>query len=464
LAALADFLYDLIYPIYAVVHSAERLFEMSAQMTVRRLINVALRGAIFVALTLGLVYASPAGYAIAKIRGRHVTGEIVIKIDPLSGATIDDINATYGTTTIKPLASKDGIYLLQAPAGKDAEIVINEMEFDLRLSFAELNFIGQAPEADPRGISRWGGLDATPYPSQYASEQLGLAQAQVISRGAGAVVAVIDTGAQLDHPALAASFTAARHDFIDGDDAPDDVFSDANGDGVADEAAGGHGTHVAGIVHLVAPEAQIMPLRVLDANGDGDIFTVAEAILYAIHNGADVINLSLGTPSKSDLLKDVVREATRNGVVVVAAAGNLNSKNPQYPAAVECAISVTAVGPTGVKSEFANFDTKVDLAAPGESIYSTFPTDGYAWWSGTSMATPFVAGQAALIHSAAPTLNAREIALLIGGTAHSIDILNPQFAGRLGAGQVDIGASLELLLTGNLPKSNHGLMSLSCIQ
>jgi subtilisin family serine protease len=286
----------------------------------------------------------------------------------------------------------------------------------------------------------------------------------MISRGAGAVVAVIDTGAQLDHPALAASFTAARHDFIDGDDVPDDVFSDVNGDGVADEAAGGHGTHVAGIVHLVAPEAQIMPLRVLDADGNGDIFTVAEAILYAIHNGADVINLSLGTPSKSDLLKEVVREATRNGVVVVAAAGNLNTNAPQYPAADQCALSVTAIGPTGIKSEFANFGGKVEFAAPGESIYSTFPKDGYAWWSGTSMATPFVAGQAALIHSAGPALNARDIALLIGGTARSLDKLNPQFVGRLGRGLIDISASLELLLTGNLPKSNHGLMGLSCIQ
>ncbi len=437
---------------------------MNAQIIVRRLINIALRGTILVALTLGLIHASPAGYAVARIDGPHMAGEIVIKINPLAGATVDDINATYGTTTIKPLASKDGIYLLQAPAGKDARIVVEEMELDLRLSFAELNFIGQAPEADPRGISRWGGLDATPYASQYAAEQLGLAQAQVISRGAGAVVAVIDTGAQLDHPALAASFTAARHDFIDGDDVPDDVFSDANGDGVADEAAGGHGTHVAGIVHLVAPEAQIMPLRVLDSDGNGDIFTVAEAILYAVHNGADVINLSLGTPSKSDLLKEVVREATRNGVVVVAAAGNLNTNAPQYPAADQCALSVTAVGPTSLKSEFANFGGKVDFAAPGESIYSTFPKDGYAWWSGTSMATPFVAGQAALIHSAGPALNARDIALLIGETAHSLDKLNPQFAGRLGLGQVDISASLELLLTGDLPKSNHGLMGLSCIQ
>ncbi|MBI3241834.1 MAG: S8 family serine peptidase [Chloroflexi bacterium] len=437
---------------------------MKTQTIMRHLINVASRSAIFVALMLGLVHASPVGVVAAE-GGGFRAGEIVIKLNPLAGATVDDINATYQTTTLKSLAPADGIYLLQTPPGKDAQILAETIELDLRLSFVELNFLGQAPEADPRGISRWGGMDAAPYSSQYAADLLGLAQAQVISRGAGVVVAVIDTGAQLDHPALAASFTAARHDFIDGDDVPDDVFSglDGDGDGVADEAAG-HGTHVAGIVHLVAPEAQIMPLRVLDTDGNGDVFTVAEAIMYAIHNGANVINLSLGTPSKSDMLKEVIRTATRNGVVVVAAAGNLNSKEPQYPAANECALSVTAVGPGSIKSDFANFSGGVDFAAPGESIYSTFPKDGYAWWSGTSMAAPFVAGQAALIHSAAPGLNVREIALLMGGVAHSLDKLNPQFDGQLGQGQADIGASLERLFTNPLPASNRGLMGLSCVQ
>ncbi len=437
---------------------------MKAQTILRRLMNVASRSATLVALTLGLVHASPAGHVIAQ-SGSYRADEVIIKINPLASATVDDINATYRTTTLQPLAAKNGVYLLQAPPGKDAQIVAEGMEGDLRLSFAEPNFVGQAPEADPRGTSGWGGLDSTPYASQYAASLLGLAQAQAINLGAGAVVAVIDTGAQLDHPALAASFTAARHDFVDSDDVPDDVFSgvDGDGDGVADEAAG-HGTHVAGIVHLVAPDAKIMPLRVLDSDGNGDIFSVAEAILYAIHNGANVINLSLGTPSKSDLLRDVVREATRNGVVVVAAAGNLNTDAPQYPAADQCALSVTSIGPTSTKSEFANFGGNVDFVAPGESIYSTFPKDGYAWWSGTSMAAPFVAGQAALIHSARPALSARDVTALMADTAQSLNTLNPRFAGRLGMGQVNIGASLERLLTGVIPDAGHGLISSSCIQ
>ena len=434
-------------------------------LSIRRQLYAVTRCMFILFLLAGFVWATPVEYASAKGGGDFMAGEVIVKLDPLAGATIDDINGTHNTTTLKALEPGSGIYLLELPPGDDPMKQAEVMAGYPRLSFAEPNFITHPPEANPRSISRWGGLDPTPYFVQYAIDQLNLTEAWAINRGAGSLVAVIDTGVQLAHPALVSSLTSSGYDFVDNDNVPEDEFPglDSDGDGVADEAAG-HGTHVAGIVHLVAPDAKIMPLRVLDSNGDGDIFTVAQAMIYAIQNHADVINLSLGTPDKSDLLKDVVSEATHNNVVVVAAAGNLNSKLPQYPAANNCALSVTSVGPTGFKSNFSNFDSGVDFAASGESIFSSFPIDGYAYWSGTSMATPFISGQVALLHSVDPTLNPRDLALFMGETAHSIDTLNPQYTGKLGMGLVDIGGSLELLVGGTVPSANHGVIGMSCVK
>ena len=178
----------------------------------------------------------------------------------------------------------------------------------------------------------------------------------------------------------------------------------------------GHGTHVAGIVKLVAPEAQIMPLRVLDREGNGTTFHVAEAITYADINGADVINLSLGTPSWSRLMREKVDEAIGHGVVVVAAAGNddfvaaaISGPQPSLPPAAlsdkDGLLAITSVNAAEKKSDFANYGKWVDIVAPGKEILSTYPVSKYAYWSGTSMATPFVAGEAALIRSVAGSLD-----------------------------------------------------------
>jgi subtilisin family serine protease len=325
--------------------------------------------------------------------------------------------------------------------------MLEALEKDPRLLYAEPNSISEAPEVSRHDTWAWGGEDPTLMFEQYAVEMLNLGEAHTLSRGAGVVVAVLDTGVQLDHPALAASLTATGYDFVEDDPVPEDEFSllDAGtADGVQHDVVG-HGTHVAGIVHLVAPEAHIMPLRVLDAHGHGTIFDVAQALLYATRHGAEVINLSLGTPYPSDLLAEVIDEVIAAGIVVVAAAGNGNTDVPHYPATLDKVVAVTAVGSEAQKADFANFGSWVGLAAPGVRIYSPFPLNGYAWWSGTSMATPFVTGQAALIRSVAPALTPEAIAQRIYASAHSLDETNPTYAGLLGAGFPDIVASLGLV-------------------
>ncbi len=413
------------------------------------------------ALLLGLAGAQPV--LAGDPAPPHVAGQIVAQLDLAVGATIQEINAGYGTTVLDQLTEE--IYLLQAPAGADEKELADAMDRDLRLAFAELNYIGQTPEHSGQDSWAWGGPDSAPFTGQYALDALGLPPAHQLSQGAGTVVAVLDTGVDLDHPALAPHLTGTGTDLVDGDAWPDDQRNglDDDGDGLFDEAAG-HGTHVAGIVHLAAPQAQIMLVRVLDSDGQGNIYRLARGILHAADQGADVINLSLGLTEKSSLLKEVIRSATRQGVVVVAAAGNDNRQDETYPAATKCALSVTAVDEAGVKAPWANFGDWIAYAAPGEAIYSTFLDGNYAWWSGTSMATPFLAGQAALLLSLDPSLNVRQVALLIRDTAQPVDSHNPGLEGMLGAGQPNVHASLQRLQSGDIPSSNRGLISSSCIR
>jgi thermitase len=375
-----------------------------------------------------------------------VVAELIVKLDTQQpGASIEAINQTYNTTTIRPLSLSRAIYLLQAPPNSDLEQLAEAITADDRTIYAEPNRPTDAPEAIGRETFVWGGEDDGPYIGQYAPEMLGLPAAHALSQGAGVIVAVIDTGVQLNHPELAPRLTTARIDFVDGDSVPEDEFGTGNNYGA------GHGTHVAGIIRLVAPQAQIMPIRVLDTDGRGYSATVAEAILFALENGANVINLSLGMPYASELLEDIIEDATEEGVVVVASAGNLNSTQKQYPAATECVISVTAVDANRVKADFASYGEWLLLSAPGMGIYSTLPVDGYGSWSGTSMAAPFAAGQAALLLGLNPNLNVVQVADLLGGTAVNLNPFNPGYVNQLGAGLIHIAASLNALQAGNIP-------------
>jgi thermitase len=396
------------------------------------------------------------GTAQAKNDPDHVLGQIVVRLE--EGENIEDINQTYNTVTIAELVPGRGVYLLQAPIGSDIDHILDILQDDPRILYAEPNLVAEAPEAIRSKDWAWGGEDPEPYGEQYALTSINLAGAHSYSTGADIIVAVVDTGVQLDHPALAARITSVQADFVDGDGAANDEPNgrDDDGDRQIDESTG-HGTHVAGIALLVAPDAWIMPVRVLDSDGSGNVFAVAEGILFAAENGAHVINLSLGTTEESDLLEDVIEEAAEEGVLVIAAAGNLGSRQETYPAADECALAITSVGPTDVKSKFANYGTWVDLAAPGESIYSAFPSDGYAWWSGTSMAAPFAAGQAALLRSYDPSLELEDVAELMGGTAQSLASANSRLTSRnwLGAGKIDVAASLESLAAGVIPDSRE---------
>jgi thermitase len=436
--------------------------------------HLALTGALVMSLCLLALLGAASAQAHAVPEDLVPEPEVVVKLK--SGANIDAINAQYHTEVKESLptneslpASKslpaseslpDGedVYLLEIKDNSSPQAKAWRMEHDRqkRLVYAEPNFTVTPSEGSGRFKARvdedYAG--AKPSSTQYAATALGLPCAHKVSRGRGVKVAVLDTGAQRHHPALEANFKGVkRYDFVDNDNLPSDraVGLDEDGDGLTDELVG-HGTHVAGIVDLVAPEAKIMPLRVLNTEGYGDVFTIAKAIVYAQSNGAEVINLSLGSPDYSELLHEVIEDAIESGVVVAAAAGNESSALPHYPAAgdgilysADGLLAVTSVNQEEKKSDFANYGKWVDIAAPGEDTRSAFPVSKYAYWSGTSMATPFVAGQAALIHAVEGSLDSAGIEKTIHLSARRLYVRDPLYGKLLGAGHADVCASLVRL-------------------
>lgn len=223
----------------------------------------------------------------------------------------------------------------------------------------------------------------------------------------GVVVAVVDTGVDVTHPWFAGHLVAGRS-FAG---APEDV-TDGNG----------HGTHVAGIVLQADPSARIMPVRVMDRTGFGTDQGVSAGIVWAVENGAKVINLSLGGPARSMALDAAVEYARSRDVVVIAAAGNSGEQGSplMYPAANDLAVAVAAVDAASVAAPFSNRGPYVDVAAPGVNVVSSLPGGGFGSMSGTSMATPCVSGMFSLLRSLRPDLDATSVIGHVQATSRDV--------------------------------------------
>jgi len=198
--------------------------------------------------------------------------------------------------------------------------------------------------------------------------------------------------------------------------------------------AHGHGTMVAGLIAVVAPESMIMPLRVFDDSGGADTFSIVRAIRYAVANGAHVINMSFGMTSESPAVRSAITYAISNGVTVVASGGNNNSTEPQYPAAFSGVLGVAATDLLDRKASFSNYGSAISVAAPGVNIISAYPGGYYAMASGTSFSAPIVAGEAALVRSMQWT----GVASAVTGGTVNIDAMNPDYAGKLGSGRINM--------------------------
>ena len=213
----------------------------------------------------------------------------------------------------------------------------------------------------------------------------------------------------------------------------------------------GHGTMVAGLIHLVAPTAQIMPLKAFNADGTGDISNIVRAIYFAADNGAKVINMSFELSQMSDALLKAINYATRKGVVCVASAGNDSQAALVYPAAYGNVIGVGSVNQQNQLSSFSNYGADiVSVAAPGEALITTYPGNHYAAAWGTSFSSALVAGGAADLLSAID----RHLAHLMraGDLQRALSHANVcGNDGSLGAGCLDLGQAMQFFKGMNMP-------------
>ncbi len=202
----------------------------------------------------------------------------------------------------------------------------------------------------------------------------------------------------------------------------------------------GHGTLVSGLIHALAPNSLIMPLKVFDATGRGTSFRIAKAIVYAAANGADVINMSFRLDTTSPLVGDAIDYAARQNLVFVASIGNNNSKvDKTYPASYSKVIGVAATDLNDRKADFSNFGPAADVAAPGVALISAYPGGLYAVWSGTSAAAGLVSGEAALILSR-KDLKTDDVIKRIQGR---VDPLHDNY--DLGKGRINLKSALKKL-------------------
>jgi thermitase len=234
---------------------------------------------------------------------------------------------------------------------------------------------------------------------QWALSKINIFQLWQIARvEEGVPVAVLDTGIDPDHQDLS-GLIIAEANFTDSSN-PNDIY--------------GHGTHVAGIIAAknddvgivgVAPGCQLLNAKVADDVGRCRASSLAEGIIWAVNNDAKVINISLEIKEPSPQLEEAINYAWSHGSVIIAAAGNDGNESPVYPAYYKNCVAVAAINQDGNLAPLSNYGDWVDVAAPGFDIYSTLPNDDYGYKTGTSFATAYVSGMAALLFNVVTDTN-----------------------------------------------------------
>lgn len=397
--------------------------------------------------------------------GEYREGEVLVKFKRgLPSSKIKDKVSTYNMD-IKRQIRGIGTYRLSIPAGKSVADMVSELSNDPDVTYAEPNYLRVAYNTpNDLNANQWG-LRNTGQVLSCNSSSLCYGNASG-TRGkdinattgwdaqtgnSSVTIAIIDTGVDLDHPDLANKIVTG-YDFVNDDTSPNDD--------------NGHGTHVAGIAAAqtnnsvgiagVCWGCMIMPVKILNAAGSGSVADEADGITFAVDHDANVINLSIGGSSDSSTEREAMQYAYDHGVVSVCATGN-EASPVSFPAAYDgLCIAVAATDNRDEIASFSNFGPEVDIAAPGVDIYSTIvpgttlsasckdsndgtSNNGYAFCSGTSMATPFVSGQAGIILSQYPDYNVDEVAIKISQTAEDVNsAANPGFDEDIGSGRIKL--------------------------
>ena len=418
----------------------------------------------FVLLVAVAAIGTESGHA-DDVQGASVPGELIVGFRPNATEWQEQRAVDKAGAEISDRIESVDAALVTVDPG-DAEDATATLMRNRAVQFVEPNYVLRANRLpNDHGFGeQWGLRNLGHYGGKLGAD-ISATAAWDITTGGGVTVAVVDTGVSYKHPDLAGNTWANAGDPKNGHDDDGDGFDDdvvgadfINNDSDPDDD-GGHGTHVAGIIGAQGNNAtgvtgvnwdvNIMALKFLDENGEGNTADAANAIDYAVQHGARVVNASWGGPAFSQALYGSIKRAGERGVLVVAAAGNEGANSdsaPDYPAAFDLpnVVSVAATDRSDRLLDFSNYGSKsVDLGAPGDDVYSTVPTisdpTGYASFSGTSMAAPFVSGAAALYLSKFPQAGADQVKAAI---LQSVDKL-PTLAGKtVTGGRLNIARAL----------------------
>jgi subtilisin family serine protease len=404
---------------------------------------------------------------------------------------VDGIAQRYGLTVVRSLGGSAAGYYVLSSKEPISQTVLSSLATEFAVSSAEAEKAVRLPgikagaPVHPSGapaaatsipsvlISYYNSFAASAYVDQPATDVINMDKAHTLATGKG-VVATIDTGVDFTHPVLRSSLIGGW-DFVHGWplgqemadlnqettpildqettpildqettpilDGGTAVILQQETTPILDQEttpildggkypAYGHGTMVAGLIHLVAPNARIMPLRAFGADGSASLSQIVEAIYFAVDRGADVINMSFSLQQDSPSLKTALDYAASKGVICVASAGNDGSSIQVWPAAYRSVIGVAATDNMGIRSLFSNFgNSLVTLAAPGEGVITTYPQQHYAQVWGTSFSAPLVSGAASLL---------LDMNVKTDGNMAEKDLSHATAIGQeLGAGELDL--------------------------
>ncbi|MCY3011471.1 MAG: S8 family serine peptidase [Planctomycetota bacterium] len=375
------------------------------------------------------------------------------------------IGQSIAGTRIDSQLTTDGWYSVSVPVGTSMQqaLAFWQSHPNVAIVTPDFELTTQSIPNDPSFGSLWG-LSNNGSQGGLLNADINIEPAWALGTATSIVTAVIDTGVDYTHPDLASNIWSNTDEVAgngiddDGNGFVDDVrgwdFVNNDSDPMDDN---GHGTHVAGTIGAVgnngigvtgvAWTASIMPLKFLDQSGSGSLSDAIKAIQYARVNGAKIINASWGGGGFSSALQSAISQFITSGGLFVAAAGNEATNNdvtPSYPANYQGVISVGASTRTDTRASFSNYGTSVDVFAPGQSILSTLPGNRYGSLSGTSMATPQVAGALALLWGQNPTLSATTISqALINSTDNVLRASNSTH------GRINVGAAATSLRASN---------------
>jgi subtilisin family serine protease len=422
----------------------------------------------------------------------------------VSPTNAQSVISNHGLTVVKELYDGPVCVYLVSSASADVNSVETEVESDLRVggfepdqiaSLPELNGLTQATltQSNTSILDSLSGVTAVTFfgstvPSNYTTQaatniiRLNDARNATHLTGSG-VVGIIDTGADPNHPALLPALVAGYDftreaasfsEFNDLDPAlaaqlqqsntsildaqnvyilnpsttlilaqSNTSILDQSNTSILDSTYPefGHGTMVAGIVHLVAPTAKIMPLKAFRADGTSNLSDIIRAIYYAADHGVNVLSMSFSMQKSSPALQDAIQYALCKNVALVAASGNDGLKILVYPASYGGVEGIGSTSNTDVRSTFSNYGSGVTLfAAPGEGVITTFPGGGYAAAWGTSFSTPMVAGAGSLVLQARPSAKPGDITNALSKAKQISD---------MGYGRIDLYLALTNLLSGS---------------